>query len=494
MSHQSDWTKLIPFLILSFGLFTCSDPTAIGTDLLEQDLVEVSFTDTIPITSKTVRSDRIATFDQPIQLNFFTIETFNQLSTYLFGNFDDPVFGQTEASIYIQPEKASVEGPDFSNSTLDSIVLVLPFANTAFYGDSSQSLEMEVYRLTELPDNETIYYSDSEFLVEEEPIASQVFTPLFDTISVDVPITGADSITSVEFGPQLRIRLPDALGQELLELDPVNYESDTAFFDYFKGLYLKPKGASNNMVAFRLGRNSVGSMEVYYNQLDPVTNEDTIRIYQFGFFYTDAVRFVNVKHNYETSIVGKFIDSTSTSDDFVFVQGAGGSLGKIEFPNLSALEDVVINKAELEINLALFPGDDTMKYQPIEQLSLYQVLEDGTIEPLEDLNIVLLAGRSLTSTFGGNLTESTEVEPHKYTFNITAALQDMLDNNIKPEILVSGLSSEVRAASVNAIAPAFSNDIVNSAFSSIERANRSVFFGANHPDFPIKLNVTFSRP
>ena len=96
MNNHLNWIQsaVCIFFILNLGLYSCSDPTAIGTDLLEQDLIEVGFIDTLTIRSKTINPIRTLTYAPPFQLDFFTIETFNHPSTFLFGQFSDPIFGK----------------------------------------------------------------------------------------------------------------------------------------------------------------------------------------------------------------------------------------------------------------------------------------------------------------------------------------------------------------------------------------------------------------
>ena len=486
MSNHPNWIRLIFFnLIITIGLYNCSDPIAIGTDLLEQDLVEVNFTDTLTLHTKTVAPRRTLSYSPPFAFGF-SIETINQLSTYLFGNFEDPIFGNTLAEIYIQPEVQSTP-PDFENIIIERIELVLPYDTAGFYGDLTQEFGLEIYRLTETPAIQD-YFTDDTFAFDPIPIIDTTFLPSLDSVEVIEPLASQNTIDTIKYGPQLRIPLSNRLiGQELLDADPTVFQEDEAFFEYFKGFYLRPKTKNNRVISFIL-RGGIGGMNVYYTQ------RDTARVYQFGFF-TDAIRSVGVSYDREGSLIGQFVDSESESDSLIFIQGAAGAMGKIEIPYINSLdvEGLVVNKAELIMNLATLPQDDTSTYRPIEQISAFQTLNDGTLEPIEDLSLVMLSQRRISSTFGGTLTAPENDGPFQYRVNVTAALQDMLDNNIKNELLVTGLSSQSRATTVLSASSILENEVVNSSFSSIERANRSVIYGANHPDFPMKLSITFSK-
>ncbi len=485
--NHLNWIKLIFYsIVLWTVLSNCSDPIVIGTDLLEQDLVEVSFTDTMTLRSKTLAPIRTVSYAPPFDIGF-TRETLNQLDSYVFGNFVDPIFGTTQASIYIQPQLSA--RPDFQGAVVDSLVLVLPFDTLGFFGDTTQELEMEVFRVLEFMESQD-YYTDVNFAFDESPLGTGIFKTSAKSVKGVIEPRGNKTFDTITYPAQLRIQLSNRLGGELINLDTSFYVSNTDFVEYFNGLYLRPKGKANSLASFLLRQPDAG-MDLYYTQTDPVTLEDTSRVFQFRLFNT-AIRAVNIQHDRSEVMVNDYVDSDNTSDSLMFVQGMAGVMGKIEFPFLDALEDAVINKAELEMTLATVPGYDTAIYRPIEQFSVFQTLNDGTIEPAEDLWIVLQGRRPISTTFGGNLSLS-ENELQTYTVNITAALTSMLRNNTKKELLISGLSSQSRASTIASVPGLFENDIIYSAFSSIERANSSILYGANHPLYPMKLKVTYSR-
>ena len=91
-------------LLAGFCLFNaCNDPTSIGSDLLEGDQLDLDYTDTLTIISKTVRdADSVITFSTSSS----TPASF-RLSAYLAGNFDDPIFGRSESSIYSENGSSS---------------------------------------------------------------------------------------------------------------------------------------------------------------------------------------------------------------------------------------------------------------------------------------------------------------------------------------------------------------------------------------------------
>src|SRR5688500_11881700 len=77
-------------LLLSVLLFSCKkDNTDIGLDLVGSDLLHARFSDTATVITHTLREDQSALVSTGLQY-------------YQLGNYDDPIFGNTKASIYTQ--------------------------------------------------------------------------------------------------------------------------------------------------------------------------------------------------------------------------------------------------------------------------------------------------------------------------------------------------------------------------------------------------------
>ena len=104
------------FITLGVVLHACTQPGIIGSNLLEGDRIDVSFTDTIPFIMYLQPTDSIKTYDTEVD---------EQLIGYLCGQFRDPVFGLSEAVINAQLGLNAAEPPDFEGATLDSMVMIL---------------------------------------------------------------------------------------------------------------------------------------------------------------------------------------------------------------------------------------------------------------------------------------------------------------------------------------------------------------------------------
>ena len=145
--------SLVAFAII-VSLFTCSKPSPIGTGQLAPDLVDVTLTDTITLIAQTVDEDSVLVFAPG-----------REISTVLFGNYEDPVFGKINASIYTQIRfNNDSRGPDIdSMPILDSVVLALAYDSSSVYGDLSQPQQIEIYRLNETMSTAESYFSNITF-------------------------------------------------------------------------------------------------------------------------------------------------------------------------------------------------------------------------------------------------------------------------------------------------------------------------------------------
>ncbi|NRB63534.1 MAG: DUF4270 family protein, partial [Saprospiraceae bacterium] len=145
--------------------FGCSDPTTIGSDLLEEDLAQLEVIDTLTIEAYTIPGERVRTYSP-----------FTALESYMVNNLQDPVFGSTEAITYFQT-RLEFTNPLFTNAIPDSLVLVLGYDTSAFYGDLTQPFTMDVLRLQEEIDQNDDFYSDTAAIFREPPVGTITFSP-----------------------------------------------------------------------------------------------------------------------------------------------------------------------------------------------------------------------------------------------------------------------------------------------------------------------------
>lgn len=439
-------TRLYVLLLsIAIGLTGCQDPITLGTDLLDEDQVNVGFTDTLNVQAKVIRGDTVLVYGPA---------NTQRLDNYLFGDFEDPLFGNTLATMYTQV-RLERSRPDFSDTALDSIVLVLPYDTTNVYGKiEAETFGLEVRRITEAMNNLELYYSNISFATDMTPLGSLDFIPSLDSIEV-VEFVSSNVQDTISFS-HLRVPLSTALGEELLNLDTLTTANDSTWLDYFKGIQIRPTRGTPGILSFDLNDSRAG-IYLYY------TEDDTIKR-QFHFEVDNAsARLSSYEHRYEGAPVSQFIDNVETSDSLFFLQGMAGLNTEIEILGLDQekFENIIINKAELELNLK--PTDEESRFPPPDQLILSARNADGTLQVISDVTLSANSGAGL-NIFGGQYDPDTNI----YTMNLSAHLQEILKGD-RPSTMIL------------------------TAFPKAENPERGVFYGPGNSMENVKIRLSFTR-
>ncbi len=444
-------SKIVTFLtISSLFLASCSDPTLVGAGLLDQDQADVGFTDTLSIRATAIARDSIRTY---------TPFTSSQLATYLLGNFNDPVLGRSSSSIYgqIYPENSS---PDFEGAVLDSVVLVLPYEISNFYGKlEGEEFGLEVFEIMEFLVESSEFYSNQELAVGTVPLGSVQATISLDTLAfIDYDDGDPDTLSF----PHLRVPLSAELGQRLIGLDSAVYENDSLFLDAFRGLYLRPSTENAGMLSLDLLSENAG-IYLYYSE-----NDGGPQRFLYDFDIGPTVRFTHFEHDYSGAKVEPYIGNSDLGDSLLFVQGMSGLEIKLEIPNLDAFKGAVVNKAEIEVFVANLQEDEPAAYPPVEQLIITAPNSQGQLVAIDDIEIILAQRLSLSGLFGGVPEEGTNGAPVRYTMNISTHLQEVLEGTVENELYIL-------------------------PFRKAETASRTVLYGAKHPQYGVRLKLAFTK-
>ncbi|MFI5134749.1 MAG: DUF4270 domain-containing protein [Chitinophagales bacterium] len=332
--------KLLPlkfglFVLIAAAVISCKKTTDIGSGLLPgSDYVGAIYTDTFSLITNTVRDDSV-----------LSSSTLNNLAGFVY----DPAFGKTYASFFTQlflPTN-DVNFGDPDTLYIDSVVLTLAY--NGFYGYQNVPQTFNVYRVTEDmgPKPTTGYYSNKSFAVDPSPIGrKELLVPNF-----------ADSlnILGVVYPANLRIRLSDRFGQELLDQSgTTNFHTDTTFKQYLKGICLAPDTLATPYAASILYFNLtsvVSGLHLYWH----TPNHDSLTyVLPVG---VNEIRTNFFKHNYANTAIPQHLQASSTDNDsVVYVQGAGGLKTRINIPALSSLQNVLINKAEIVMTEQIDPA------------------------------------------------------------------------------------------------------------------------------------------
>ena len=377
--------KLFLFLA-SIIIFSCSDPSVIGSELLSEDQANLEFSDQIPISGKSINGSIVQTYSP------FTVL---QLGTHLVGNYEDVLFGKSEASIYTQIALGTQARPEMDFVQLDSIILSLAYDSLGGgYGDLSQTYGLEVLLLEEDMENISDYFSDQTFLTNPEPIGSIEFIPSPDGEPVMIrEYISNDTLVSVP--PHIRIPLNEDFGEMILR-DTLLYLNDTFLLKIIKGIHIQPTVSSPGILSIDFN-NAISRISLYYTsgRVDKVQQE-----YRFVFNQVNA-RVMNLSHDYEGSMVEQF--QKDGADSLIFMQGMTGVNSVLSFPDLSNFQNIVVNKAELELTVASASFDEInpTTYPPPEQI-IITTGNNGENDVIIDVRSALFSNNPLdTDIFGG---------------------------------------------------------------------------------------------
>lgn len=470
-------TKIINFWMKKFlasALFAsavmilaCTDGSIIGNDLLGDEEISLKFDENFELTGQTVLGDSVATYSQ---------NSTNQ--TYLLGKIDEPIFGKYSSDIYTAIAFNSAGSIDYSNSVLDSIILDLEYDNLGFYGDSTVVHNIEVYRVVEdFIDKDTIF-SDQSFMTDMNPIGNVSLIPsLSETLSAKLRDLDVDS--TVILSPRLRIRLDDAFGIEILE-DEDAQVSDSALVENFKGFYIKSNPEGNSMIGLNFNENpdfndGVARLHVYYTQTN-TDGEEILREYSYLLRSVTSSTFV---HDYSGSEVGAALNDKDKAAEFLYCQNMAGVNAEINLPDLNFLDNnnsdtVIINAAQLVLTVNEDIGEfETDLYPPYIQflLSKDNADNDGRvlIDDIVKDGISLSLGLQIHDGIVREVTQDDGSTIKTVTFVITDYVKNLLKNDIS------------------------SSKITISPVGRSESPRRTVFYGLNHPDYPAKLRIAYTK-
>jgi len=452
------------FLLLAFAaLFSCSDPALIGSELLAEDQANLQFSSDIPIQAKSFNGIPLQTYSPFAAL---------QLTRHLFGNFEDPLMGITEASIYTQIALGTQSPPEFTIRSFDSIVLSLAYDTLGGYGNINEEYGLEIFQLTEDMSNIEDYFSDQTFLTSDTAIGSLNFIPAFDQrVIIKEYTTNTVDGDTLSTDPHVRIHLnTDALTS--IFGDTSIYQDNVTFQEVFKGIHIRPTTTTNSgLLSFDFS-NTISRISLYYK------SGSELQEFQLDFNAGNA-RVLNLAKNQEGAFVEPFL--SGASDSLLFLQGMAGPNTEITFPDLADFENIVVNKAELELTVATFEGNNTTLY-PLTQQLIASQLDNSDGEILSDVRSALFANAPIvTEIFGGIPVVETEdgVTLTKYKINVSGFFQQIVEGT---SVNGFNLSSGVEQTSFYFQLPPKPSD-----------PSRVVFYGPNHPTHPLKLNLTYTQ-
>ena len=388
---------------------SCSESTTVGSGLLEDEDIQLGFSDDFNIQAKTVREGRIPTYFSRSFIN----------DSYMIGTLDDPLFGKSKSVVHFEIVPSSF--PSFGGGTLDSMVFVFAYNQDGFYGDTLQPHQITITQLSERIDQADTLYSDQSFSPAVGPRNGRI------GIVTDFTPRRTDSITIVSYTteeetrlpPQLRVRMNDQLAQQIFA-DTLNNITSDGMNEIVNAVSISSVPSSgNSMIGLNFNRASnITALEVYYTD-----RLDVRRTYRY---FLDEVRHQMFETDPSGSEVERFLDQDISAGDPLFVQGLNGVVSEIDVSDLSQLTDKLINKAEISFFVEKnYPGDNRLFFLPAESIIATKA-RNG--EPVEDLLIALTGFQGTSGVadlFGGTLQDSLRSNQTGFRMNITAYAKEV---------------------------------------------------------------------
>ncbi len=446
---------IIPVLMCVLG---CQDPILVGSDILDDEKINIEVVHNFNLSTKTVPGERLSTHNPAINSGLYRLGEIK----------NDPLYGKVSAELFLKFRFNANANPSYhtdENVRFDSLVLVMAYDSLATYGNKTGNQEINVYQLESEFKSSTvtdIYYSDTKLPFVSFPLTTKTtqIKPK-DSVSITSHITGKE----VKQVPQLRLRLRDDFGKSLIANESAA-KSDTAFRSFMKGVYITSKSTDNKPLLYGFNFNNtsldatspVNKLILYY------TSKDTIKkVYEFPI---DRATINSYFHDRSGSQVETFITQPTLGDSLTFIHGIGGVKTSIKFNDLSSLKDKLINKAELEIYVADIPSQNGTFAAP-SQIIATRLNEKGEYIFIDDIAQSLGGNSNFIPVFGGTLTK--DANGQKYVLNVT---------------------NHIKQSSNNA---SYLSEIFLSVITEAENPSRTALFGAKHSKFPVKLIVTYTK-
>jgi hypothetical protein len=428
--------RLLLSALLAVTIVTpsCQDPELIGIEVLPEDEgFPVAWVDTFTVLVSTVTDDSVMT---------------SGLTSYLFGEMNDPEFGPTRSELFTQFRLPSTNVSFPNSPQIDSIVLNLAYAGSYGSVDKFNGYQhLGVYRILDDLSDDSTYYSNVNRTIGTEALAQIGFRP--DLISSVV--AGDDTLA-----PSLRIRLDPAFGQEILNTSSITLADNDAFVSAFKGLAIVPENPG-----LAPGQGAI----LYFNMVSSITRVEL--------YYTDTApqRFIlpinalspthtRFSHQHPVAITS-ILGNTEAGKEKLYIQSMAGLKLKVEIPHLLKLKElgtVAINRAEIVVPLA---DSDISTYGP--PLALKATGIDSA-----NSSVFLIDEFEIAGHYGGEYRPTYK----DYVFNVARHIQDVINNA--------------------ATEPDRGMYILNAGNSV--NARRGIFNGPGHPDSErqLKLRLTYT--
>ncbi len=444
--------------------------------------------------------DNINTFDTTLTVYAFN-DTFSLQNDslrinkndrfYLGVIHNDPIFGKTDAQVFMELKPEFYANYPFArrdSTKLDSVVMVLSYASR--YGDTTIPQTINVYELNQA------FKNDSSYLLRVPAFThgiTQLNIPgqLTDLTKLDDSVKVFKDTTA----GQLRIKLDTNFARRMMNYDTSDtYRTDSSFKSKLKGFALKSEGAGNAIIGLTM--NSANTKLAFYYRIPKPGGGDSLVVTYFTFNVScNAANYV--KRDYAGTPVAAAAGLTVQAP-VVYIQKTPGSFASIKIPDLTALSNRVVHRAELIVEQLYDPSDD--KFPP--PLNMYVDAYDPSISGFYKyrtipyaLDLISSGGFNFNALgispvndkdpFGNNI-KVWKFNLSRYVQRIVNGTQTAYDLRLYAPLTIRG---KTRLSGSTTDFDIFDGAFVNSTIAD----GRIRVGGGNHPTQRMRLRIIYSK-
>lgn len=328
------------------------DTSNIGGDLIpEVDNIN-TFADTLDVISSQGVFDGI--YKDSTKLSY--------TEEYVVGRLNDPLLGTTQASLYLQfkPNFYPYTIGKLAKDTIvsaDSVVLCLSYK--AFYGDSSQPLQLQVFEV----ENDIRGEWDSVLSQRTINYAPGIGAPLSDIKTVDirqldrfVKLGKFDSVNN-----QIRIKLYDRFRDSLFTRDTIRnkaFSYDSLFRRFCNGFGIK--ASSGNALVYVNLLEAQTRLELHYKR----KNGGPIDTTYSSLYFNSGLQGEVVRRSSVSNKIERVRNPLPTGAEELYLQTTPGTFANLEIPALTNYPNRIIHHAELMIQQIPDPINDKIFVEP----------------------------------------------------------------------------------------------------------------------------------
>jgi Domain of unknown function (DUF4270) len=475
--------------------------------------------------------DNVNTFDTILTINS-TQQSFYSDSTYI-GKYDDhalgainndPLFGSTKASIYMQlkppyyPFNFAKPGDTLNGSGagIDSVVLCLKYKG--FWGDSTMPVQIEVREV-----NDFQFGIDSVF--KDNPTSYQPNTgALLGSKSIDVRTLGTyikynngrDSVNN-----QIRIKLSAAWAAQLYNRDSLAgnaannaFYNDSIYRRFYNGIAVIANGAGNGLMYASLS-DTATKLEIHYRVKNSLKVDSVYTSFTLNSSYSPTTTNAPVSNTANHIIRNRSGAVLNPPAGEHYLQTAPGTFINLHIPGLAGLSNRIIHRAEIIVEqlppldaladkftapnflyLDLKDTGTTVKWKPI----YYDLNTSQTYDPDYRTTVYYLpvdqntGGTSIDFLyFGGYKRNKPDISANQinhYSFNISRYVQQIVTDHtpVYDMRLYAPFNITYPQYSISHIP--YGNNI---AFGRIRIGSGSRIISGSNTNYALRLRIVYSK-